>query len=224
MTARPVKEIDLPWIDFGGERYVREPLEVLREARERYWIANSARGLQVLTHDAVSRMALDPKLDSIGPDYYTQQGGSAWIIEYATNAALPMIPAPRHDRIKKVLQKGFGLKRINEMRETMRAVANRLLDRMIEHGQGDLVEDFTHRYPLEVLCTMMGVPEADIDRFGKWTVDLGLLSRYPVAPHAPDDRCGTQGPLRVFHRTRRRAARESAERLRLDAGHCAVGR
>ena len=59
----------------------------------------------MLTHDAVSRMALDPKLDSIGPDYYTQQGGTEWIIEYATNAALPMIPAPRHDRIKKVLQK-----------------------------------------------------------------------------------------------------------------------
>ena len=43
MTARRVTEIDLPWIDFGGERYVREPLEVLREAREQYWIANSVR-------------------------------------------------------------------------------------------------------------------------------------------------------------------------------------
>jgi cytochrome P450 len=198
MTAKPVTEIDLPWIDFGGERYAREPLEVLREARERYWIANSARGLQVLTHDAVSRMALDPRLDSIGPDYYTQQGGSQWIIEYATNAALPMIPAPRHDRIKKVLQKGFGLKRINEMRETMRAVANRLLDRMIEHGGGDLVEDFSHRYPLEVLCTMMGVPETDIERFGKWTVDLGLLSRYPVAPHAPKIDAALQGLYGYF--------------------------
>ena len=41
----------------------------------------------------------------------------------------------------------------------MRAVANRLLDRMIQQGHGDLVEDFSHRYPLEVLCTMMGVPE-----------------------------------------------------------------
>jgi cytochrome P450 len=135
-----------------------------------------------------------------------------------------MIPAPRHDRIKKVLQKGFGLKRINEMRETMRAVANRLLDRMIEHGQGDLVEDFTHRYPLEVLCTMMGVPE---DRYrplrqvdGRPRVALALPGRAARAR----DRRGTQGPLRVFHRARRRAARESAERLRLDAGHCAVGR
>ena len=53
MTAKPVTELDLPWIDFSGERYATEPLAVLQEAREKFWIANSIRGLQVLTHDAV---------------------------------------------------------------------------------------------------------------------------------------------------------------------------
>lgn len=182
----PLAEADLPWIDFEGERYAREPLAVLAEARSRSPLARSARGLQVLTHAAVSRLAIDPNLDSTGPEYYRQQQASALILEWATNGALPLIQAPRHDRIKKVLLRGFGLKRINELRPTMRAAASSLLDRIASQGRGDLVADFSHHYPLEVLCALIGVPRADIERFSNWTLALGHLASTPLAPHIPE--------------------------------------
>lgn len=65
----------------------------------------------------------------------------------------------------------------------MRAVASGLIDRMADRNPFDLVADFTHLYPLEVLCALMGVPEEDIGRFSGWTVDLGLLARFPLTPH-----------------------------------------
>ncbi|MGW7691335.1 hypothetical protein ACWGMA_21090 [Streptomyces asiaticus] len=52
----------------------------------------------------------------------------------------------------------------------MRAVASGLIDRMADRNPFDLVADFTHLYPLEVLCALMGVPEEDIGRFSDWTV------------------------------------------------------
>lgn len=185
-SPTPLAQADLPFLDFEGARYATEPVRLLGELRAKSWLVNSNRGPQVLSHAVMSRMVLDPILDSAGDEYYRVQGGSDWIIEYATNAALPLIRAPRHDRIKKVLQRGFGLKRINEMRLVMRRVANRLLDRIEANGgQGDLVSDFSHHYPLEVLCELMGVPEKDIPRFGHWTVDLGYLASFPLKPHVP---------------------------------------
>jgi|ADGO01.1.fsa_nt_gi hypothetical protein len=69
----PLAEADLPWIDFEGERYAREPIAVLAEARSRSPLARSSRGLQVLSYSLVSRLAIDPNLDSTGPEYYRQQ-------------------------------------------------------------------------------------------------------------------------------------------------------
>lgn len=182
----PLAEADLPWIDFEGERYAREPIAVLAEARSRSPLARSSRGLQVLSYSLVSRLAIDPNLDSTGPEYYRQQNASDLILEWATNGALPLIQSPRHDRIKKVLMRGFGLKRLNELRPTMRSVANSLLDRIAERGNtGDLVADFSHWYPLEVLCALIGVPRKDIGRFSQWTVALGHLASIPLAPHIP---------------------------------------
>ena len=43
--------------------------------------------------------------------------------------------------------------------------------------------DFTHRYPLEVMCGLMGVPTEDVERFLAWTVDLNLLAHVPLEPH-----------------------------------------
>jgi cytochrome P450 len=187
MTGAPVPlaAADLPWIDLEGDAYKTDPGAVFAAARARSPLVKTLRGYEVIAYETIRQMVLDSRLDSTGTEFYREAGGSDLIVEYALNGMLPLIQNPRHDRIRKVLQRGFTLPRINGLRPVMQAVANRLLDRCVAQGTTDLVADFSHRYPLEVLCTLIGVPEADMDRFGAWTVELGRLAQFPLVPHIP---------------------------------------
>jgi len=181
----PLAEADLPWIDLEGEDYLSDPGGVFDAARCRSPIVKTVRGYEVIAYDTIRKMVLDPKLDSVGTAFYRDAGGSDAIVEYALNGMLPIIQNPRHDRIRKVLQRGFTLPRINGLRPVMRSVANRLIDRCLGREMADLVADFSHRYPLEVLCALIGVPEGDVAQFGAWTVELGRLAQFPLQPHVP---------------------------------------
>ncbi len=187
-TEQPISldDADLPVIDFQGPEYLADPAGVLGAARERSWLARSGQGFQVLSHAVIKQMVADPDIDSAGPDYYRRMGGSELLVEYATNGMLPLIQGLRHDRIRKVLQRGFSGKRIVEMRPVMRRVAGRLIDRFAGRPEFDLVADFSHHYPLEVLCALIGVPECDIEQFSLWTLALARMSRVPIAPHLAD--------------------------------------
>ncbi len=184
-TPVPLAEADLPWIDLEGDAYLSNPGGVFDAARRRSPVVRTVRGYEVIAYDTIRQMVLDPKLDSTGTDFYRDAGGSDVVVEYALNGMLPIIQNPRHDRIRKVLQRGFTLPRINGLRPVMRTVANRLIDRCLGRELADLVADFSHRYPLEVLCTLIGVPEADMEQFGAWTVELGRLAQFPLEPHVP---------------------------------------
>lgn len=137
----------------------------------------------MLDYNVVRQVCVDRRLDSIGPDFYASLDASKPIMWYATESSLPMIQGERHDRIRAALQGGFTRRRIDALRPTMRRVAERLVGRLAEQQPFDLVGGFTHFYPIEVICALMGVPERDVDRFNAWTVDLGLLARFPLQPH-----------------------------------------
>lgn len=181
----PVGAPDLPEVDLLGAEYQREPSLVLRRAREVSWIVRTVRGYEVISYDAAQALSVDRGLDSVGPEYYERLGASEEIMWYATQASLPMIEGARHERIRKALQHGFTRRHIDDLRPRMRAVAARLIDRMAGCDPVDLVSGFTHHYPIEVLCALMGIPAQDIPTFSAWTVDLGLLAQYPLEPHMP---------------------------------------
>jgi cytochrome P450 len=175
----------IPEVDLAGEPFRTDPAAAFDRLRRESWIVRTVRGYEVLAYDVAQQMCVDRRLDSIGPDYYVRLGASEPILWYATQASLPMIEGARHDRIRRALQRGFTRRRIDALRPHMRAVATRLVDRLAARDPFDLVANFTHSYPIEVLCALLGVPEYDIDRFSSWTVDLGLLARFPLEPHMP---------------------------------------
>jgi cytochrome P450 len=47
------------------------------------------------------------------------------------------------------------------MEDEIRRIFDRYLDAVIAHGSCDLVDDITSPYPMDVICSVLGVPEAD---------------------------------------------------------------
>jgi cholest-4-en-3-one 26-monooxygenase len=68
---------------------------------------------------------------------------------------------PRHDRIKALFQRGFTPKRIAEHEERIRGIVNRVLDRVAERGECDLVNDVAGPVVSRVIGSFIGTPEED---------------------------------------------------------------
>ncbi|MQA74635.1 MAG: cytochrome P450 [Solirubrobacterales bacterium] len=68
---------------------------------------------------------------------------------------------PRHDRIKALFQRGFTPKRIAEHEERIRGIVNRVLDRVAQRGECDLVLDVAGPVVSRVIGSFIGTPEED---------------------------------------------------------------
>jgi cholest-4-en-3-one 26-monooxygenase len=68
---------------------------------------------------------------------------------------------PQHTRYRLLVNRGFTPRMIGRLEEYMQAVVTRLLDRVVDRGEGDLVEDIAAELPIQVIAQMMGVDEAD---------------------------------------------------------------
>jgi cytochrome P450 len=68
---------------------------------------------------------------------------------------------PRHTRYRKLVSKAFTPARIGELEPMIRRIACAYLDALVGRPRFDVVKEFTARLPMDVISTMLGIPEAD---------------------------------------------------------------
>jgi cytochrome P450 len=68
---------------------------------------------------------------------------------------------PKHDRLKALFQRGFTPRRIADHEGEIRAIAQRVLDGLIERDTAELVYDVAQPVVSRVIGSFMGIPEAD---------------------------------------------------------------
>jgi cytochrome P450 len=76
---------------------------------------------------------------------------------------------PDHTRLRKLVNRAFTSRTVARLRPRIEEIADGLLDDLARAGEVDLVETFAFPLPITVICELLGVPEADIDRFREWT-------------------------------------------------------
>jgi len=130
------------------------------------------------THGITIDVLTDPS--SVGP-----AGNS----EGAPGQIIFMDP-PDHDRMRNLVSRVFTPKAIADLGPMIRRLINHYLDRAIEAGTGsgtagfDAVADFSAPFPVEVISTMLGIPEGDRQQIRHWTDTM--LSREPGNPKPTD--------------------------------------
>lgn len=68
---------------------------------------------------------------------------------------------PKHDRIKRLFQRGFTPKRIAEHEDEIREITIRVLDRVAGNDSCDLVTDVAQPVVSRVIGSFMGIPEGE---------------------------------------------------------------
>lgn len=72
--------------------------------------------------------------------------------------------APRHSKLRGIVQRGFTPKSVNQVEGYVKDKAREIVDRVAPKGECDFVTEIAAALPLEIICDMMGIPESDRSR------------------------------------------------------------
>lgn len=85
---------------------------------------------------------------------------------------------PRHTRLRNIVRSAFTPRVVALIEDSVRDRARRLVSDMVARnpdGTAELVTELAGPLPLQIICDMMGIPEADHQRIFHWTnVILGF--------------------------------------------------
>ena len=100
------------------------------------------------------------------------------------------VDPPDHSRLRRLVAIPFTPKFIEGLRPRIQAIADTLLDAVDARAEAtgrremELIDDFAYPLPLTVISEMLGIPEADRDRFRAWS--QAAVSFTPANPADPE--------------------------------------
>lgn len=77
---------------------------------------------------------------------------------------------PAHEHQRSLVSRVFTGRRVTALEGAVRDLCRTYLDRLLDCG--DLVQDFSSRLPVAVICQLLGVPASDHEQMRAWTITL----------------------------------------------------
>jgi cytochrome P450 len=152
----------------------------------------------VTRHADVRQVFTDPRFSRAaagGENRPTRELGSL-----AEDSLIGMDP-PRHTAIRKVVSHAFTFRRVEELRPTVAALIDGMIDRLEAAGPpADLIRYVSAPLPIYVIGKLFGIPEEDHDRVRQWSD--ALVGDWDADPDAPRAALAAFGEL-IEQRRRR---------------------
>jgi cytochrome P450 len=82
---------------------------------------------------------------------------------------------PEHTRVRRLAQKPLTPKAVATREAEIQGIADGLLDQIARKGRTDLAEEFATPMPVQVVGHLLGVPDADHQKFHEWTLGITEL-------------------------------------------------
>jgi cytochrome P450 len=97
-------------------------------------------------------------------------GRQVYGVEATLADAMIAMDPPEHTRLRKLVAGAFTEKRIQALRPRVATIVDDLIDAMLAGPRpADLSRSFSLMVPASVICVLLGVPIADVDRFHEWS-------------------------------------------------------
>jgi cytochrome P450 len=77
--------------------------------------------------------------------------------------------APRHTRLRMIVNRAFTPKRVARIDHDVRVKARQIVAEVADRGECDVVHDVAAQLPLQVICEMMGIPRDSWERIFELT-------------------------------------------------------
>ena len=145
-----------------SEDYLVDPYSVLAELRAQSPVHKNTDGTFVLTCYAdIVQTYRDPMIwSSDKRATFKPKFGNTPLFEHHTNSIV-FIDPPNHTRIRRLFQSAFTRKALAAFVPRITSLVDEYLNRLEDQGQMEVVEEFSFRLPIEVVCDLLGVPRQD---------------------------------------------------------------
>ena len=163
---------DLPTIAYEHATSPAEAHELIRFARLQGPIAMGPHGPEVLSYDLVRTVLRDDRFAMPKGLTLAAQGitsGELWDI--AVKGLLSLDGAAHH-RQRRLVSKAFTPRAAERLRSTCTDIIGDLVDAHTAAGRCDAVADVARRYPIPIICAMLGTPSEDWHLFSDWADDV----------------------------------------------------
>jgi cytochrome P450 len=138
---------------FAGLRSAREPV---------FCPLEDGSGFYALTrHEAVVEASRHPEVFSSEPTAVSLVDPPAQIAEYS--GSMISMDDPRHARLRRIVSRSFTPRMVQRFAGDVSVLARRIVDELAGRGPCDFVEHVAMPMPLQIICSMMGIPESEYD-------------------------------------------------------------
>lgn len=202
---------DAPFLDFLSPEFDADPTAATDAARAQSCLARTAIGAVVVAHAEVQALLADPRLDSSLLSIVRLQGLTDGPVFELLSRALLSVDGEDHTRLRKLVSRAFTPRSVEGLRPSMRTLTNALIDRFATAGRCEFMADFADHYPIQMICELLGVPQEDHERFGRWANGLTWVLSFELAARMSEIQESFEGLgayLEAFIEDRRRAPRD----------------
>ncbi|AKK27923.1 cytochrome P450 [Mycobacterium sp. EPa45] len=182
----PLSDIDLGSLDFwrwDDDRRDGAFATLRREAPVAFFEAATVAGFEsgpghwaLTSYDHVHHASRHPEVFSSVPTSVSLSEIDPAVAEFS--GSMINLDDPRHHRLRSIVNRAFTPKMVARIDESVRQRARQLVSDMVTNhpdGEADFVEYLSGPFPLQIICDMMGIPEADQQKVFHWTsVALGI--------------------------------------------------
>ena len=160
-------------VEHLGAEYFQDPYSVHARLRAQCPVARvimpGGTPAWLVTGYAEARAALtDPRLLKLPRGWRPEPHSMLAAIELHMLNSDP----PDHERLRKLVNKAFTARRVEQLRPRITAITAELLDDMSTRREVDLLTSFAFPLPITVICELLGVPVADRDEFRAWSATI----------------------------------------------------
>lgn len=193
--------------------FIAEPFPYYRALREHAPVKRLPDGAVLLTRHAdleavykdTTTFSSDKRRE-FGPKY-----GDKPLFEHHTTSLVFNDP-PLHTRVRRILAGAMSPRAIAALQGDLERLVEQLVDQAQAKGRIDLIEDFAAPIPVEVICNMLGVPQAERAPLRGWS--LAILGALEPVLTPEQERLGNRAVedfiayLEVLVAARRKALRD----------------
>lgn len=167
-----VYDAGLPFFGYQQAQCPDEAHEIIRAARELAPIAIGPHGPEMLTYELVHTVLRDPRFRMPEGMFLAAQGITSGPLWDRVAANLISLDGEEHHRLRRLVAKAFTPRATGRLRATVTQVIVELVDLQIARRECDVVTDIARRFPIPIICALLGAPAEDWELFSSWTDDI----------------------------------------------------
>lgn len=162
MTTLSTHLLDLPELDFACPEYAARPFQVLADWAQRWKIARSVRGIELLDYNLCRKAIIDRRLGTGHPRLMHLLGlPEGRPLDYKRNSISFFNRGDRRRDLRRPVTKLMDENSVEGFRADIKATVRRVVDALPTDRPVDLIETLCDPIPSAVYCYWIGAPFED---------------------------------------------------------------